>query len=296
MSEYRSRKAADQNPFAELTTTELNKLLSEIPLDEEDDIDYIIALTNELKSRDDTPVVDVDAAWENFKSIQNGGDFNYSVTMPEIQSQTAKKPSVVKVRSRTYVIRRLLVAALIIIATFSFAIAADAFPIIRQAIAEWTDEVFSFNQQSDEHSSSHTHLGVDAEYTSLQDALTQNGVTEKLVPTWLPEEFTLYSIKVDDGIIGTQFEGIYHSGKDEYLIIKVVQLSEVHEQNIYHHHEKDSSEVREYITYGITHYIMTNVNTLKALWSYDDFECSIVIPAEYPTDSITKIIDSIYER
>jgi len=295
MSESRMNKASGDNALRGLSTDDLNKLISEIPLEDDLDLEYLNLLLDELDTRHDVPSIDVDAAWENFKNVKNGGDFHYSVEISEIKTQT-KSDRTVRHRSPRRLVRRFLVAAVAIIITFSFAVAAGAFPTIRQAIARWTSDVFSFRQHSPDGVLGTEQAADGAGYASLQDALLSMGITEALAPKWIPKGFVSNGINVFEDDFGTQFTASYLSGDEGFLIINILHVRDHYNGDYSFNFEKDNNAVATHVSNGITHYIVTDVNISKAVWSLNDYECLVSISDDYEIRDLIKIIDSIYER
>lgn len=132
-------------------------------------------------------------------------------------------------------------------------------------------------------------------YTSLQEALDDYDITEKLVPMYIPKEYTL--TEVDVTILNlsktVMFYGLYETDDDRTLVIKYdyclrSSTSEVSSGA----YEKDERPVEIYIADGIRHYIFHNYDRVTAVWYNGNIECAI--HADSSVWDVKKMIDSIY--
>ena len=147
------------------------------------------------------------------------------------------------------------------------------------AVAKWTRDTFGF--------SSSTQQGTISD--SLQETLNKYGVTAELVPTWIPDGYAPENVDVTETPLKTTFNATYKSIDDEISII-IVSLSEPLPKT----YEKDSDDVTVYAVNNIEHYIMTNLERIKIVWTTENYECSI--SGNLSVDEAETMIDSIYER
>ena len=129
------------------------------------------------------------------------------------------------------------------------------------------------------------------EYTSMEEALTAYGITEKVVPTKFPENLAVAAIDVSKSEHGNfvKFCAVYQGG-DHYLILQIRQISDANTESF----EKDSYDVTEYVKDGIRHYFYTNMGSNCVTWFTDNLEC--VIDTDLSAEILEDIVESIYER
>lgn len=159
----------------------------------------------------------------------------------------------------------------------------------------WTDETFSFS-------------GIDGwvqgvfvagDFDTLpilqphQDMLISFNSLEDVMVTYLPGEYYVFQYTHSGGLQSheVKVELFRRFATDDRIILwyhTPMFTGEGHE------YEKDPGRPEEYITNGITHYLMTNDGLWQALWTNGRMECCIM-GIESKAELI-KMIDSIYER
>ena len=85
------------------------------------------------------------------------------------------------------------------------------------AFAHWTRETFGFAYV--------TPTDHPKSYSSLQDALSDYGITEPLTPTWIPDGYTLQSVDISETPIKTKFLAVYRNNNKELTICGVKEVS-----------------------------------------------------------------------
>lgn len=190
-----------------------------------------------------------------------------------------KKPS----RFRRSLARIAIIAAAL--CAFVFTAQASGLDIIG-AIARWTSEQFSFVKVDGEEEANGVREGV--KYDTLQAALDEYGIIDKLLPTRFPNGTSLGEVNVLISEDSPVFFGMYllPDGKF-YISIQSVQnipYSEVEINNL---------DVEIYEIEGIKHYLMTDVKQHKITWYNGIWEC--YISGDLTKDELFAMIDSIYE-
>ena len=289
----------DYSKFDQMSTEVLEEILrldAELP-DEDSDMDAILYILEVLVKRErEHPtgkILDVDTAWASFKKnyLPYAGDGKslYEEDDPEIPLQGdsdqtnladsgQRRP---KGKNRIF-LRVACMAAVFAVLFFGGTITSYAFGYdLWGAFAHWTRETFGFAYV--------TPTDHPKSYSSLQDALSDYGITEPLTPTWIPDGYTLQSVDISETPIKTKFLAVYRNNNKE-LTICVKEVSNG-DTSIY---EKDGEVVAIYEVDSIKHYIMTNNGWRNAAWVNKAYEC--LISGELPEEIITRMIDSIYER
>ncbi len=293
MPEDSGNKHRDYSIFDNMSTEMLEDILradSHLTNGENSDVDAIIYIMEVIAKRErEEPTgrfTDVQDAWASFDenylpyAKDDKSLFDYDGTEEQTGIEVAPSNTAYKGRRK----RRLMRAASIVVA---FAIVLLASTVTASAlgfdlwgaVAKWTKDTFGF--------SSSTQQGTISD--SLQKTLNKYGVTAELVPTWIPDGYVPENVDVTETPLKTTFNATYKSIDDEISII-IVSLSEPLPKT----YEKDSDDVTVYTVNNIEHYIMTNLERIKIVWTTENYECSI--SGNLSVDEAETMIDSIYER
>ena len=179
------------------------------------------------------------------------------------------------------------VLAVVIIFAVGTSITAKAFHIdIWSKFANWTKEIFQFTDLPQGTKPENPEKEYNAELKSLQDALNDNAVKEKLAPTWMPEGYKSIDLQVMRTPRVRNISAVYEKN-DEQLIIKIRQTIGVQAEQV----EKNDDLLEVYVVDGVEYYIFSNTETLNAAWSIGEFEC--IITGKITLEEMKKMIDSI---
>lgn len=264
-------------------------------------ITRVVEVIAQREEEDPTaPHFDVEAGWKDFQetycSTGEKSNHVYSdvqqkklVHKNKNEEQTDLKAPQPK-RAGHRFLRVLAVAAAIICLC---AVTASAFEInIFKMFAQWTQDIFQF------HTEEVSSQG--AEYTSgtvldisqtLEDALTEAGITQPVSPKWIPEGFAFSGMKAYLDIAEPMYTALYEKETTDQTIIVSVNVHQKPQASI---QEKDDSQVTVYTAGGINHYIIKNYDVLTATWFSDNLECSIT--GEVSKSEMEAMINSIYEE
>ncbi|MBQ8830219.1 MAG: DUF4367 domain-containing protein [Oscillospiraceae bacterium] len=160
----------------------------------------------------------------------------------------------------------------------------------------WTDESFSFSGiegfvQGVPAAGDFETLPVLQQY---QDILTKQTSLKDVMVTYLPDKYYVLEYTYKEGLQSFELKiELYKwwEPSDPHIILWYNQPQYVGTGNEY---EKDPGRPEEYITNGITHYLMTNDGLWQALWTNGSLECCI--SGIESKEILIKMIDSIYER
>ena len=218
-----------------------------------DHLDTISPLRNE-----DNEIESFDEFW-----LRNSAIFNtISYTPYKNKTQNSK--------GGKRIVHRALVAALICI----LLLAGSVTYACNSKIAQWIESTFSFN---DVHQT---------EYASLQEALDDYHIKDKLVPTWLPAGYAVTDISVHTANAFTMFTAQYSNEADNYITITIKKYltngGAVYEKGL---------ELKTISVHGVQYYIMDNYDNTNIVWYKDDFECCI--SGNIASEDILPIINSI---
>ena len=155
---------------------------------------------------------------------------------------------------------------------------------ILNAIAEWTSETLHYITGYE------TNPGEvpDSEFVSLQEALDESGVTEKLSPREFPENCMLEEVTVR-AIQGLPiFTAKYDiSGEEMFISIRQVDIGLQPEVE-----KNDDENVYIHTINNVEHQITADIKQTKAVWRNGHWECKITGALE--RDELLMMIDSIY--
>lgn len=158
-----------------------------------------------------------------------------------------------------------------------------------ETIATWTDEVFRFTGQQNEKSDRETYV-FQTDHPGLQeiyDTVRSLGVTDPVVPMWLPDGYHLTDIKTlsaeDKTIISAFLES--SNGTIFYLV-------DIHTEELWSEYTKEKENVKIYERAGYKYYVFANETELKISWCSANAEYTISIIDD--NVDIYRLIDSIH--
>jgi len=153
----------------------------------------------------------------------------------------------------------------------------------------WTSSVFEFFTPEQDASNPPVDVIFETDNPGLQqlhDKVTGLGITEPVVPMWLPEGFALSDLKDSPAPGGIKVFGEFENGND--IILITYRISSDISPKV----EMKETGVEVFESGGIDHFIMENDDSLSATWVVEGVEC--VINANVSKEDIYSIIKSIY--
>jgi hypothetical protein len=271
-----------------LSTETLDNLILSVSLEDEIDTDFLDELLKVISERRFINV-DVASAYQEFLDKYSGQEeiYPYDTTQTNIRNATVSPPG------RRRVLRLGLAAVIATILLLAGTITASALGYdLFGSITQWTRDTFRFSASGRPPASSSGLIGDDgqqADYESLEEALQKKGITDPLIPQWIPDGFELTEFSVSETEDFTVFFA-YYENEDRTLGMQII----AHQGQAGTHYEKDEGDVSVYVRGGNEHYIMTNISVRLAIWSVGNYECSIYGDIAY--EELITMIDSIYER
>lgn len=150
------------------------------------------------------------------------------------------------------------------------------------SFARWTSEMFGFSTRDYE-----VVTQWNPEYDGLRAALEEMGITEELVPKYLPEGYRETELHIDPN--GRTIAAVY-SFEDNSITISIDVANYPEGITV----EKNIKDPEVYVAGNIEHYTMTNTDSgqFVAAWKNRDYNCAIFcVPTK---DDLIRMIDSIY--
>lgn len=180
------------------------------------------------------------------------------------------------------------VAAIVILLLAALPQEASARNFFERLIS-WTDSVFALIGPEDA-------CNITGEYVfrtdnpglqQVYDTVVGFGVTQPVVPMWLPEGYELVECKVIDTPTKNAVVALFSNGSSEVHF----EVS-IYADNIASKYYKDEDDVVHVELAGVSHNVTKNVKKWVAVWVRDNYECSIF--ADCQEDVFMKILRSIY--
>lgn len=146
-------------------------------------------------------------------------------------------------------------------------------------MANWTKDTFWFSHSEE------ANVSLKAEFDTVFSPME---IPEYLLPTWIPDHFMKVSESGYDLKGQKQKSFFYESDSSSDFFSISVSYLRSNPTVIY---EKDTEEVVIYQKDGVDYYIMSNLNTITAVWKVGSFECQI--SGNIEREDLIKMIDSI---
>lgn len=177
--------------------------------------------------------------------------------------------------------------AIVFVLAVGTTLTAKAFHIdIWSKFASWTNEIFQFAENPQATNAEKPNPENNLELKSLQDALVQQNISEKLAPNWLPEGYINKDLKVKISPKAIAISAVFEKS-EEKLFINIRQTIGTPAKQV----EKSDDLFEIYTIDGIDYYIFSNNTNLQAKWSIGEFECTI--GGNITLEEMKKMINSI---
>lgn len=292
--------------LSQLSVDELMELLvnAPVPASTPEEEAYVEALKEAIIKKENVKptgiLPDVDKAWAEF---QENCAFLEEAPLSDLQEgpvstvkstnrPSAKNPSPAAKPKPRRRLRQVLVAAAIVVCLVVFALPpALGYESFFKMLGEWTSDTFYFTPGTQPTGEAQTgEFPPPKKYRSLQEALDDYGVTEQLVPTWIPDGYVLEEVSASTSPIDgkVEFRALYKNGEVSFAI-RYTYRSTLATRT----YERDETEVEIYEMGGIQHYLFENLDRSVCTWYNGNVECSISLDGT--CNDLKKIIDSIYE-
>lgn len=257
-----------------LSTLELDTLLRKELDSDTPERETVLLVLSILEERDptdsDNRPAGAEEAWERLLNRPQQSDSK----MPKLGRKPVKWLGAVAAA----------VLAIVLLVTVPQSVGAEN---IFQIIGRWTRDIFNLSdgsarQVQDDYVFQTDHEGLQ----QLYDAVVAQGITDPVVPMWIPEEYELAQLEVFSRQKTPKIHARFIT-ENQYIIITIETFSGG-ESNEY---TKDNINIKELEYDNVCYYLMRNGDTNKAIWNTGIVECSLVTN---DTDAIMlNILDSI---
>lgn len=156
-------------------------------------------------------------------------------------------------------------------------------------LIRWTESVFEFfgSRDNEGRLASYEFYTDNPGLQQVYDAVVDFGITEPVVPMWIPEEYQLLEIKTGfsprKNCIVSRFSDVSHELVFE---VNVCNSDEAHA------YQKNETVETTFERDGATYHILKNNESWSVVWTKSDLECGLSI--ECQEEILYKIISSIY--
>ena len=279
MSELNKR--AEFSHYDSMTTEELQEILrkhanGELQTEPDtDELYYIMEVLARRRGEQDP---------QAFRSDEEAlADFRKNYMPKAMQTGRAK---VVRFPNRAFRVAA-AVLAIVLILVVGTSVTAEAFHVdIWGKVATWTKEIFQFTDNPQGTTAANPEKDNSLELASLQAALDQHEITEKIAPTWLPDGYVNKDLQIMETPRARNINAVYEKNGSE-LVIKIRQTIGVQAPRV----EKNDDFLELYVVDGVEYYIFSNTETINAAWSIGEFECVII--SKITLEEMKMMIDSI---
>lgn len=158
-----------------------------------------------------------------------------------------------------------------------------------EKLSRWTSEAFELFSSTEE-TEAHSDYVFKTDNPGLQevyDAVVALGITEPVVPMWLPDGYELEECVLTETAAKKGVSARFHSDGDA-LIYK----TNLYDNNIWHEYQKDDNTISVYETFGVKFTIIQNNGRWVVIWGMAELESSL--SAVCDENTVFKIIDSIF--
>ena len=256
----------------QMSTEQLDEMLQHELEKESVDESAVHLIMEVLEKRDQDMPVEINpqvaAAWEKYQ------------TRASVQSRA-------KFSFRSWPLRIAATVAVVIALALAVPQSAEA-EGFWERLSRWTDSIFEFFTPGDEMAAQEYIFQTDN--TGLQqvyDTVTALGITDPVVPMWLPDGYELVECKVSEYPSKTAIYARFEDGNGFASLDIAIRNTESPRQ-----YAKDERNTNKYEIADIEHAVLHNEDWWTAAWTRDRLECAIAI--DYQEETLYKILKSIY--
>lgn len=184
-----------------------------------------------------------------------------------------------------------LAATLVLMLTL-FTVQASGSNLFR-TLAEWTASVLRIGTDSSGQVSMGENDLTEGEvriYATPEEMLSDLHIKGDLVPTWVPDRFSVQHCEAKKTEAGISCRVVYTVSNND-LILKMWQkpLEDIYLV------EKNQKDASRFVTGAVEHYIFYDGESKleKAVWTRDNLECRIM--GDVSQEEMERIVESIYE-
>ena len=281
----------------ELTEQQLRSFLEE-ELDSEDvNYELIKKITGVLAAKTNEKPIDAEAAYQQFLSQyadtdplneeleQEAGALEMNDSIPETaEEENAPGHSGKVVHFSRLAKIGILVAAIVALFLAISAVASAMGFSIWRANVDWDKD--NMGLSTAEEVSTATEKDP---YSELRTAIQPEDVQEELIPSYLPDGYSLADLRFLDTYEGHVYKAVFQSGAKTFRFVLVFNPEDINS-----YYPKDVVEPEIYTVKGVEHYLIINEGLYQAVWANGDTVCTLY--GLESKEELLRIIDSIYKE
>ena len=165
--------------------------------------------------------------------------------------------------------------------------AAESFWQMLQRMTHSMMEYFSPRDKFDDVEKNYVFETDNPGLQQVYDAVVELGVTEPVVPMWLPEGCELAEFEEKNTPVMKGVWANFSNGEQE-----VVYKLDVYKGEPAHQYYKDDTHYESHEREGTTYHITRNNERWAVVWEKDNIECLLTL--DCAEDTLWRILDSIY--
>ena len=266
----RENKTCPYQGWQQMPTEELDQILQAELKKEHPNEEVVLPVLRELEEREkDIPVEKTPEVLEILEKLS--------------KHNTSSKQSIHKRKWLAGIAAAVAVVCIVIMSMSPTARAESLFDILFR----WTSSIFEFIDPDESYPNADSDFVTDNPgLQQLYDKVTELGVTELIVPMWLPEGFVLREIKELPMPSGTRVHGEFKNGNNNISVTYRIST------DISAKVEKEEANIEVFEAGDKRHFVVKNMDTLSVIWTIDGVEC--VMNTDIQKEEIYPIIISIY--
>lgn len=278
MKSEMNRAASLGGLLEQMSTEDLRALLNRELHTEPVNEDAIRLIRSVLRKRSENMAVtispELERAWEKYQR----------------DTEAIWQESRRKRRRRSWLIRGAAAAAVLAVLVVPIVPQQAGAESLWQTLTRWTAQVVEFFGPSDnedrivEYVFQTDHPGLQQVY----DTVVEMGITEPVVPMWLPVGYELVEFRKDEYPSKTKlYSRFTHNERD--LIFNI----EKYKTEVSRKFQRDETYVGEFENNGVTYQIFRNLDQTVVVWEQNCVECSMF--ADCQEEVLQEILKSITE-
>ena len=268
----RENKTCPHQGWKQMPTEELDQILQAELEKEHPNEEVVLPILHELEEREKG--IPVENTPEVLAIVNKLG-----------KHETSSKQSMHKRRWITGVAAAAAVICLVIMTISPTAKAESLFDVLFR----WTSSVFEFINPNKNESRPNTSGNFSTDHPGLQqlyDKVTELGVTELVVPMWIPEGFVLSELQEMPMAGGIKIFGKFENISSAVLLTYRIST------DISPKVEKEETDFEVFEFKKISHFVVNNEGNISVTWTVNGVEC--IMNTCLPKEDIYSIIKSIY--
>lgn len=262
--------------FEKMTTKQLDELLNSELESETPDGNTVRLILSILWEREKDMPVEVtpgaEKAWAKYKK-----------TIAKLDAASERK-----VRFRRWSLRAASVAAVLCLLIFAVPREAEADSFFEK-LARLSDSIVEFFSpgMANDNVAEYVFETDNPGLQQIYDTVVGLGVTDPVVPMWLPDGYELVECKSDETSRKKSVSANFRNDSAGIML-----KYDIYDSDVSHEYHWDGKQVEKYERAGVKHAVMLNNDRWVVIWAVETIECSFTLDCQ--EDTLYRILDSIY--